>query len=124
MAKRSNQKLKLLYLSKILLENTDRTFVTPVFNGSASLRNAAGQLVENVTKSMRRSEEVNDEYYEKLYKDVAALYRLDKTLSYGEGREDLGKLPATAVWLLGAICAAWVMIGVSALVGFAKKRKK
>ncbi len=113
-----------LKATKLLLDNTDRTFVTPVFNGSASLRNAAGQLVENVTKSMRRSEDVNDEYYEKLYKDVSALYRLDKTATYGEGREDLGKLPMTSVWLLGAIAAAWVMIAVSSLVGFAKKRKK
>ena len=35
--------------SKTLLENVDHTFVTPVFNGSASLRDAAGQLVETVT---------------------------------------------------------------------------
>ena len=40
--------------TKLLIENTENTFVTPVFNGSASLRNAAGQLIENVTKSMRR----------------------------------------------------------------------
>ncbi len=113
-----------LKATKILLENTDRTFVTPVFNGSASLRNAAGQLVENVTKSMRRSEDVNDEYYEKLYKDVAALYRLDKTASYGEGRENLGKLPAMSVGLIWTLAAAWVMIGASALVGFMKKIKK
>ncbi len=41
---------------KMLLANSDNTFVTPVYNGSASLRDAAGQLIENVTKSVRRKE--------------------------------------------------------------------
>lgn len=30
----------------------ENTFVTPVFNGSASLRDASGQLIENVVKSV------------------------------------------------------------------------
>ena len=38
------------------MDNTDKTFTTPVFNGSTSLRDAAGQLIENVTKSVRRKE--------------------------------------------------------------------
>ncbi len=113
-----------LQATKLLLENTDRTFVTPVFNGSASLRNAAGQMIENVTKSMRRGVEVNDEYYEKLFADVTALCRLDSNENMGQGKAELGTLPATAVLLLCAIATAWVMILISALVGFAKKRKK
>lgn len=110
--------------TRLLLDNTDNTFVTPVFNGSASLRNAAGQLIENVTKSMRRSETVNDEYYEKLFADVTALYRLDQVQTMGEGREDLGALPSTALLLICGIAAAWVFIGFSFVVGFLKKRKK
>ena len=43
-----------LEATKLLIENTENTFVTPVFNGSASLRNAAGQLIENVNKAVRR----------------------------------------------------------------------
>ena len=113
-----------LQATKLLLANTENTFVTPVFNGSASLRNAAGQLVENVTKSMRRSEVVDDAYYEALYRDVSALYRLDKNISYGEGREDLGNLPTAAVCLIVTLGIAWVLIGTSAAIEFAKKRKK
>ncbi|MBQ2733062.1 MAG: extracellular solute-binding protein [Clostridia bacterium] len=113
-----------LQATKLLIENTDRTFVTPVFNGSASLRNAAGQMIENVTKSMRRGVEVNDEYYEKLFADVTALYRLDSATSMGEEKAELGKLPSTAVFLLSAIGAVWILIAISALVGFLKKRKK
>ena len=33
--------------ARLLMHYTDCTFVTPVFNGSASLRNAAGQLIED-----------------------------------------------------------------------------
>ena len=80
--------------SKLLLENVDNTFVTPVFNGSASLRDAAGQLIENTTKSVKRKEEINDEYMEKLYSDVTSLYRLDQSgASLSVGKEDLGVLP-------------------------------
>ena len=43
-----------LKASRLLLDNVDNTFTTPVYNGSASLRNAAGQLIEDVTKSVRR----------------------------------------------------------------------
>ena len=62
--------------SKLLLDNVDNTFVTPVFNGSASLRDASGQLIENVVKSTRRKETVDDTYIQKLYSDVESLYRL------------------------------------------------
>ena len=57
--------------ANLLLDNVGNTFVTPVFNGSASLRDGAGQLIENTVKSVRRRQEVNDEYMDKLYSDVA-----------------------------------------------------
>ncbi|MBR5313637.1 MAG: extracellular solute-binding protein [Clostridia bacterium] len=111
--------------AKLLLEHTDDTFVTPVFNGSASLRNAAGQLIENVTKSVRRSETVDDAYMEKLYADIISLYRLDGGSSTASvGKAELGPLPATSVALLAALGGTWVLI--LAYVGreFLKKRKK
>jgi len=64
--------------AKLVLGNTENTFVTSVFNGSASLREAAGQMIENVCKSTKRKEEINDAYFEKLYTDIKALYRLDQ----------------------------------------------
>lgn len=99
--------------SKLLMDNMDNTFVTPVFNGSASLRDASGQLVENVTKSVRRKENIDDAYMEKLKDDISSLYRLDqigkgKNLS-GE-KEDLGKLPKTAVILLVSLITVWILI--------------
>ncbi len=100
--------------AQLLLANTDHTFVTPVFNGSASLRNAAGQMIEDVTKSVRRKKEINDAYIEKLYQDTAALYHLDQGAAGAEAgasvQKDLGPLPRTAVILLSALGAAWIWI--------------
>ncbi|MCM1467442.1 MAG: extracellular solute-binding protein, partial [Alistipes sp.] len=96
--------------SKLLLDNIGNTFVTPVFNGSASLRDASGQLIENVTKSVRRKETVDDAYIEKLFGDVNSLYRLDQRSHTAAGREELGRLPVTSVILLGALAFIWILI--------------
>ena len=113
--------------SQLLLDNTENTFVTPVFNGSASLRDAAGQMVEDVTKSVRRKKEVNDEYFEKLFADMTSLYRLnvdgESGLNAG-GKADLGPLPSTAVSLLSALAGAWILIGLYVLWGAIKKKLK
>ncbi len=111
--------------SKLLLANIDHTFITPVFNGSSSLRSAAGQLIENVTKSMRRKETVDEAYMEKLYQDVISLYRLDQ-ISYSEvsGKAELGPLPKQAVTLLTCLAVAWALIAVYALWTFVIRKKK
>ena len=110
--------------SKLLLNNTDHTFVTPVFNGSASLRDAAGQLIENVAKSVRRKQTVDDAYFEKLYQEVAALYHLNDQAAAAAGKADLGPLPRTAVILLGSLAAAWTLILILALGQQMKKRNR
>ncbi|MDO5436131.1 MAG: extracellular solute-binding protein [Clostridia bacterium] len=125
--------------AKLLLDNTDKTFVTPVFNGSASLRSAAGQMIENTCKSARRKEEMSDAYLEKLYGDVTSLYRLDqisvKTAeAENETDEEPGepepgpeeeKLPGESVALLVTIAAIWViMLGGRAVLAAAKKKKQ
>lgn len=109
--------------SKLLLENIDNTFTTPVFNGSASLRDASGQLIENVCKSVRRKQNVDDEYIQKLYEDVESLYRLDQIASSDTSvSEDLGPLPRTATALLCSLAAAWLCIAASYVVGVFRKK--
>ena len=56
--------------SQLLMNNIGNTFVTPVFSGSASLRDAAGQLVEEVAKRARRKKD--------LYRDINEMYQLDQ----------------------------------------------
>ena len=108
--------------AKLLLNNTENTFITPVFNGSASLRDAAGQMIENVTKSTRRKEKVDDEYMEKLYSDVSSLYRLDQTAAVGEA--DLGPLPTMSAVLLWSLAGIWALLGAASVASYVKKRKK
>jgi len=108
--------------SLLLMENIENTFVTPVFNGSASLRNAAGQLIENVTKSIRRKETVDDAYMEEMFSDVASLYRLDidgDNSGISGKKTSLGPLPTTARVLLISLGTAWIFIlffGIKTLV--------
>ena len=115
-----------LQAAKLLLSNVGNTFVTPVFNGSASLRDAAGALIENVTKSVRRKQEINDAYMEKLFSDVTSLYRLDQnTGGVGEdGKKELGELPAFSRGLLIGLAVVWVLIGAVFLRRYLKSRKQ
>ena len=109
--------------AQLLLRNTDNTFVTPVFNGSASLRDAAGQLIENVTKSIRRKQTVDEAYMEKLYTDVTSLYRLDQISGTGLGASDLGPLPAESAALLLSLAAIWACMGGYAVFSRIKNKK-
>ena len=109
--------------AKLLLRNTDNTFVTPVFSGSASLRDAAGQMIENVTKSVRRKQTVDEEYMQKLYADMIALYRLDQIQVTEQEEVDFGPLPGTAILLLSCVGGAWVLMGGYVLIGLLKKKK-
>ncbi len=98
--------------SRLLLENTGNTFVTPVFNGSASLRDAAGQLIENTTKAMRWGRETDENYLDGVFEAVASLYHLDQGTSAGSGSKDLGPLPAESKFLLSALAVLWVLIAI------------
>ena len=114
-----------LQAAKLLLNNVDHTFVTPVFNGSASLRDAAGQLIEEVTKGIRRKKTVDDAFVDKLYGDMVSRYHLD--LEAGNAldgkKQDLGPLPQTSVILLGGLGAAWLLLLILAAANGIKKRK-
>ena len=114
-----------LEAAKLLLSHLDDTFVTPVYNGSASLRDAAGQLIENVVKSVRRRETVDEEYIQQLYDNVTSLYRLDQTSSFasGSGKRELGPLPEVSVALLAALGVIWAAILAYTAIQSIKKRK-
>lgn len=62
--------------TNLLLSNIENTFITSVFNGSANLREASGQLIERVTKSAKENEKFNDEYYKKLFDTMISQFHL------------------------------------------------
>ena len=115
-----------LQATQLLLDNVDNTFVTPVFNGSASLRDAAGQMIENVRKSTRRGDRIDDAYMQALFSDVRALYRLDQTGGGGglTGKASLGALPGASVALLCSLAGVWLLIIVYATVTFVRNKKE
>jgi multiple sugar transport system substrate-binding protein len=104
--------------ASLLLSHMDDTFITPVFNGSTSLREAAGQLIEDTVKSVRRKQTVDDAYMEKLYSDTASLYRLDQLEVSGTsgGKRNLGPLPTTSVVLLSVLLGTWILILTGVIV--------
>lgn len=115
-----------LKATKILLENTENTFVTPVFNGSASLRDAAGQLIENTAKSVRRNVTVDNAYFDTLYEDITSLYRLDQIgngSTFAADGSELGKLPMTSVILLSSLGVAWAFIVTYAIFQRIQRKK-
>ncbi len=107
---------------QLLLSHQEDTFITPVFNGSASLRDAAGHLIESVTKSVRRKETVDDAYLEALFADTRSLYHLDSLTPSG-GKTDLGPLPAASAALLTGLGTVWMLLLLWALFRWKKRRK-
>jgi len=124
--------------SELLMNHLNDTFVTPVFNGSASLRSAAGQLIENVCKSARRKEEMSDEYIEKQFHEVSSLYRLDQIKVAPDDSEEAGgenetekkqttgwnDLPGASKALLITLPCIWILIGVISLIRSKKTKQK
>jgi multiple sugar transport system substrate-binding protein len=105
--------------AKLLLANQPNTFVTPVFNGSAGLRQAAGQLIEEVVKSNNRRETVDDAYIDKLYPRIAELYHLNLT-----NEEETGGLPPGSWALLIVLIIAWICLGTYWIAGIVRKRRR
>jgi len=109
--------------SRLLLDNIDNTFVTPVFNGSASLRDAAGQMIEETTKSIRRKQTVDEAYMEELFADMISAKHLDQIAVDGNGKKNLGKLPTASVILLTSLAVVWILMGLYVLKEILKKKK-
>ncbi len=114
--------------SELLLKNMSNTFVTPVFNGSADLRQAAGQMIEEAAKAARRKKEMNDQFIETLYSDMTSLYHLDQIRTEespdAESERPKEGIPTESKVLLGAIAGIWVLMGLGQGIMKRKERKK
>ena len=102
--------------TRLLIQHTDDTFTTPVFNGTTSLRDAAGQMIEETAKGVRRKKVIDDAFIDDLYEKMTTLYRLKPA--------DTGPLPGTAIALLAALGAVWCGIIAYVTIDWLKKQKR
>ena len=108
---------------KMLNENISNTFTTPVFNGSASLRDAAGQMIEEVTKAIQRNKTVDDEFISKTFSNMISLYRLDQL---GDNSKEIGeerKIAPLAIGLIVVLVIIWLGIGSYYIWNYLRKKK-
>ena len=110
--------------SKLVIDNTENTFITPVFVGSASLREAAGELIEGTVRQVRKGYPVDDAFIDELYSHTISLKRLNLNGDASGQKADLGPLPKTSVILLCSLGAAWLAIGGYFLTGYIRKKKR
>ena len=108
----------------LMLENIPNTFVTPVFNGSASLRDAAGHLIEEVTKGTRRKKTIDDAFIETLYAETISLKRLDQMSVTGGAKAPLGPMPVGSKILLWGLVAIWLSLVSWFILDLWKRKRK
>jgi len=113
--------------TKLVLDNIDNTFITPVFNGSASVRKAAGDLIENSFKKKYQGEG----NYTKLISETKSLNKIDEIIKLNELNKndssstinnDLGEMPSTAKVLLISLSVSWVLLGIYYIITRLKKK--
>ncbi len=108
--------------TKLLLDNVGKTFVTPVFNGSVSLRDASGHLIETVNKAVKNNITVDGEYIDKVFEDTKSLYRLDQ-ISKSSDKMTFGELPTGSVALICLLAVCWVLMLIYVGINKIKSKK-
>jgi len=101
--------------TKLIIDNIDNTFITPVFNGSVSLRNAAGGMIEEIADSVRVGKEITPAFINGIYRKMTALWRLNVELS---------EISPYAILLIAVIVTVYVCIAVYLICQRIKNRKK
>ncbi|MBO7196504.1 MAG: extracellular solute-binding protein [Clostridia bacterium] len=100
--------------TELLMENTDNTFITPVFNGSLSLRNAAGGMIEDISDAVRVGKRITPSYINGLYRRMASLWRLDVPL---------GGFPVFAIVLLCVIASVYIALACYVIATKVKRKR-
>ena len=111
--------------AKLLLNNLENTFITPVFNGSANLRNAAGELIEETAKSVNRNKVIDEAFLNNTYTKIKKLYHLDEIRVDNElpSKIDFDGIPDAAKVGIGIFAAIWLGIGAYFVLTLIKKKK-
>jgi multiple sugar transport system substrate-binding protein len=111
--------------AKLLIENTENTFTTPVFNGSSSLRDAAGNLIELTVSSATKNRKIDEAFMKTLFDRVVSLHKLDQIgIEETDEKKELGELPKESKILIGSLSTVWCGIGSYFAYSFIKKKKE
>ena len=68
-------------------------------------------MIEDVNKSVRRKQTVDEAYMEELYAEMVSLYRLDQ-IAASDGKQSFGPLPDASRALLAALAICWAGMGL------------
>ena len=111
--------------TRLLTENIENTVITPVVNGTARVRQAAGELIDNVNKAPRRKQTVDEKYLTKLFGTVTTQYKLDelKGVAGGQNAASNEPLPAGSVALIVGLAVSWAAIIGAVLWTEIRKRR-
>ena len=108
--------------TKIVLDNIENTFISPVFNGSSDVRDAGAYLVEGVcgnNKRYKTSEEID-----KLYEKCIEKYGLQELINKTTGNVERKPISKESIILLVSLGIVWILLGSYVLNDKVIKKKR
>ena len=109
--------------TKLVLDNIENTFISPVFNGSSDIRDAGAYLVEGVcgnNKRYKTSEEIDE-----LYQKCIEKYGLQELINKTTGNVERKPISKESIILLASLGIIWILLGAYVLnEKFIKKKSK
>lgn len=105
--------------TKLVIKYINNTFVTPVYNGSSSLRSAAGALIEETVKCNGK---INEAKVDEIFSRVISRYKITNLVEIDDNpiddnNDDIinnpvdDKLPSEAIILIVCVVVCWCGIG-------------
>lgn len=94
--------------TKLVLDNINNTFISPVFNGSSDVRDAGAYLVEAVCGNNTRYKTYAE--LEGLYTRCIDKYALQAIID-GTGRESKKHISKESIIMLSVLGVTWVLLG-------------
>jgi multiple sugar transport system substrate-binding protein len=83
-------------------------------------------MIEEVAKSIRRKQTVDEDYIEALYDKMSTLYHLNELSASvaGPTRIDFEGISGESVVLIASVAGAWLILGALFIFNLVKKIKK
>ena len=112
--------------TKLVLNNVDNTFISPVFNGSSYVRDAGSYLIEAVcgnNKRYKKYEEM-DELFESCIKNNSLQSLLDAANASKDEVESHKSISKESIILLSTMGIIWILLGIYVINDKIIKKKK